>query len=95
MSRRTALVFAMATLALLVAPIVLGQAGFDLLRPTIDGGGSTDMSGGDYHMGATVGQSDAGSLSAGVFDLRGGFWIPRAGTLATSALYLPCLNPSN
>lgn len=42
---------------------------------SIDGGGVAFASGGGYRLGATIGQPDAGSLAAGAFALRGGFWI--------------------
>lgn len=42
---------------------------------TMDGGGVAFASAGGYRLGATIGQPDAGSLGAGSFTLRGGFWI--------------------
>jgi hypothetical protein len=42
---------------------------------SIDGGGVAFVNGGGYRLGATIGQPDAGSLGAGSFTLRGGFWI--------------------
>jgi hypothetical protein len=42
---------------------------------SIDGGGTAFVNGGGYRLGATIGQPDAGSLGAGTFTLRGGFWI--------------------
>jgi len=44
-------------------------------RYSFDGGGVAFVSGGGYRLGATIGQPDAGSLAAGAFTLRGGFWI--------------------
>jgi hypothetical protein len=41
---------------------------------TVDSGGSTSMSAGDYTLSGTAGQPDAGLLSAGSYDLAGGFW---------------------
>lgn len=41
---------------------------------SFDGGGLAFANGGGYRLGATIGQPDAGSLGAGGFTLRGGFW---------------------
>jgi len=40
---------------------------------TIDGGGGTS-SGGQYTLSGTIGQPDAGELTAGNYVLEGGFW---------------------
>ena len=42
---------------------------------TIDGGGVTFASGGDYELGGTMGQPDAGTLVGGEYTLKGGFWV--------------------
>lgn len=42
---------------------------------SFDGGGVAFVNAGDYRLGATIGQPDAGSLAGGAFTLRGGFWI--------------------
>ena len=39
---------------------------------TIGGGG--DCTGGDFELGGTAGQSDAGYMTGGDFELVGGFW---------------------
>src|SRR5438132_9182707 len=61
---------------LLIASSSFAQTGgsYDLTRNTIDGGGVTFSTGGSYRVGGTVGQPDAGTLSAGAFVLNGGFW---------------------
>ena len=41
---------------------------------TIDGGGVNAVSAGNFTLGATIGQPDAGQLGAGSFVLSGGFW---------------------
>jgi len=46
----------------------------DLSWHTIDGGGATFSSGGQFRVGATIGQPDAGVLAGGEFELVGGFW---------------------
>jgi hypothetical protein len=60
----------------LVASSSLAQTGgsYDLFRNTINGGGATFSTGDGYRLGSTVGQPDAGTLSAGAFVLKGGFW---------------------
>ncbi|MBN1865904.1 hypothetical protein JW916_01305 [Candidatus Sumerlaeota bacterium] len=63
-------------LTLLLAAVVSGVLGAEILRWTVDGGGSPELSGGDFGLSATVGQPDAGTLTGGVFTLTGGFWGP-------------------
>jgi len=46
---------------------------------TVDGGGGTST-GGTLALTGTVGQPDAGSLSAGSLEVRGGFWAPPGAT---------------
>jgi hypothetical protein len=48
--------------------------GYDLTWSTVDGGGETFSVGGDYSLGGTVGQPDAGVLEGGDYSLTGGFW---------------------
>jgi len=48
--------------------------GYDLTWSTIDGGGATFSSGGGYQLGGTMGQSDAGTMGGGNYELSGGFW---------------------
>jgi hypothetical protein len=48
---------------------------------TLDGGGATFAVGGGYRLGGTVGQPDAGLLSAGGYTLGGGFWGGGSGSL--------------
>jgi hypothetical protein len=66
----------LATLLLLVS-VVLVQGGCDLVWFTVDGGNS----GGPYTLNGTIGQSDAGVLSGGLYSLAGGFW---SGAIVTS-----------
>jgi hypothetical protein len=47
---------------------------YDLTWSTVDGGGYTFSAGGDYTLGGTVGQPDAGLLMGGDYTLNGGFW---------------------
>lgn len=46
----------------------------DISWYTIDGGGTTASSGGDFTLGGTTGQADAGISSGGIYAVRGGFW---------------------
>lgn len=49
---------------------------------TLDCGGVSFVTAGNLRLGATIGQSDAGTASGGTYTLRGGFWIGGlAGTL--------------
>ncbi len=47
---------------------------YDLSWYTFDGGGATFSSGGDFELGGSIGQPDAGVLTGGDFELIGGFW---------------------
>jgi len=68
--RLLALVLAM----LLFAGTVSAQGDYDLSWWTVDGGGHTFSSGGDYSLGGTIGQPDAGLLAGPGYQLSGGFW---------------------
>lgn len=50
------------------------RAQYDLSWFTIDGGGATFSTGGNFSLGGTIGQPDAGIMSGGTFTLTGGFW---------------------
>jgi hypothetical protein len=55
----------------------MAQSGgpYEIVSYTIDGGGTTETSGGAFSMGATIGQHDAGvTMSGGPYTLTGGFW---------------------
>ena len=41
---------------------------------TIDGGGASPSGGGQYALGGTIGQADAGTLTGAPYTLAGGFW---------------------
>jgi len=74
--RKTALFMSLIVLmAVLVTSFAVAQSGgtFDLSWSTIDGGGGVS-GGGDFALGGTIGQPDAGELSGGNFTLYSGFW---------------------
>jgi hypothetical protein len=56
--------------------MVVAQSGgdYDLSWNTVDGGGATFSIGGDYTLGGTIGQPDAGAMGGGDYSLSGGFW---------------------
>jgi hypothetical protein len=60
-----------------VSGITRGQ-NYDLSWHTVDGGGATFSTGGNFELGGTIGQHDASSFAApmagGSFSLVGGFW---------------------
>jgi hypothetical protein len=62
--------------ALLLASVALAQSGgdYDLTWNTVDGGGATFSTGGDYTLGGSIGQPDAGVLTGDDYALSGGFW---------------------
>lgn len=55
---------------------------------TVDGGGATSSAGGDYALGGTIGQPDAGLMTGGGYTLGGGFWGGGAVTVRHE-IYLP------
>ena len=58
-----------------VAPARAQSGGeYDLTWSTVDGGGYTFSAGGDYALGGTTGQPDAGEMAGGNYSLSGGFW---------------------
>ena len=62
-----------AILTLAFAPAALGQD-FDLSWWTVDGGGAMFSTGGEFSLGSTIGQHDAGAMTGGDFEMTGGFW---------------------
>jgi len=93
--KRAAILLALAAL-LLLASVALRQAqdvalaqsggGYDLTWNTVDAGGYTFSTGGDYSLGGTIGQPDAGVLTGGDYTLGGGFW---GGGAVEYKTYLP------
>ena len=81
----------LAFLVLVAAVPVLAQSGseYDLSWSTADGGGWTFSSGGDYVLGGTAGQPDAGLLTGGEYAVGGGFWGGGAVAAAGNAIYCP------
>ena len=53
---------------------------FDLSWYSIDGGGGSSSTGGDFELSGTIGQPDAGEMSGGDFTLAGGFWPGASGS---------------
>ena len=76
-------------LFLLLASVALAQSGegYNLTWSTVDGGGWTFSTGGDYSLGGTAGQPDAGPAMTGTgYILAGGFW---SGAGQPYRVYLP------
>lgn len=83
------LLFVLCSLAITGGILAQFDSGYDLSWNTVDGGGYTWSEGGDYALGSTIGQPDAGvALTGGDYTLAGGFW---GGTAAWYRLYLPLL----
>jgi hypothetical protein len=58
---------------ILAAAPALGQ--YDLSWFTLDAGGATYTTGGDFELSGTIGQADAGAvMTGGDYGLAGGFW---------------------
>ena len=87
--RRVTILLTLAVLFLL-AGSVLAQSGdsYDLSWWTVDSGGYTFSTGGNYTLGSTIGQPDAATLTGGDYTLGGGFW--GGGAVAVEyKVYLP------
>ena len=69
--RQARVVLALAAL-LLLASVVLAQGGFELSWWSVDGGGATASSGGDYSLAGSIAQPEAGALTGGGYSLEGG-----------------------
>jgi hypothetical protein len=89
---RTGLAIVVLGGTLLVTSVALAQSGdgYDLSWSTMDGGGYTFSSGGDYELGGTAGQHDAGCASGGDYTVCGGFW-PGSGAEKDYYGYLPLI----
>lgn len=62
-------------LLLLLCPYAWGDGEYELVWYTIDAGGVTSNSGGDYSLGGTIGQADTQTHAGGDYELRKGFWV--------------------
>jgi hypothetical protein len=73
---------------LLLAPIALAQSGdgYDLSWWTVDGGGETVNTVGNYTLNGTIGQPDAALWQDETYTLIGGFW---GGAAVERRIYLP------
>lgn len=81
-SREIRCLGSVATAALLsCAAAGAASAQLSVSRFTIDGGGGTRSTGGNFVVGGTIGQPDAGRLSGSSFTLNGGFWLGGGGTV--------------
>jgi hypothetical protein len=65
--------------------------GYDLAWHTVDSGGDTFSTGGDYSLGGTLGQPDAGLMEGEDYVLGGGFWGGGAVASAKYRIYLPLI----
>ena len=78
--KTTALLLGVGLLLLLTLPaLAQSGGGFDLSWHTVASGGGTFSSGGDYTLGGTIGQPEAGSMAGGDYMLSGGFWASVTG----------------
>ncbi len=74
---------------LLLAGTVAAQGDYDLSWWTVEGGGWTFSTGGDYSLGGAAGQPDAGLLNGEGYTLAGGFWPGGAVAAPGYIIYLP------
>jgi hypothetical protein len=90
---RTLLVALTILAALVVVSLAAAQSGqWDLAWYTIDGGGTISSSGDGFALSGTIGQPDTGSLSGGVYTLKGGFWgVMASSGPPSSTVYLPLI----
>lgn len=92
---RLSLTVAVLLTATITVSVALAQSGpLEIPWYTIDGGGTTAISGGDFVLAGTVGQADAGLSSGGIYAVHGGFWGIRPGLPIPSGdhqIYLPLI----
>ena len=90
MKRKWFLSLLLLVLAITLIGVVSVSAlvGYALDWWTVDGGGDTST-GGNYSLGGTIGQPDAGTSSGGTYALSGGFW--GGGAVAGHDLFLPLI----
>ena len=81
--------FTLGVLLVLTGAALAGSDTYDLSWWTVDGGGHVVSVGGDYSLGGTIGQPDAGLLEGGDYTLAGGFW--GGASAAQYKVYLPLL----
>jgi hypothetical protein len=75
MNLRTTVLSAAFVLALVPAAARAQSGGaYEITRSTHSGGGLIPVTGGEYALGGSIGQADAGVLAGGEFSLIGGFW---------------------
>lgn len=60
------------------SPTAAGPPDYDLSWHSVDGGGVTFSTGGEFEVSGTIGQPDAGVMAGGDFTLTGGFWFALA-----------------
>ena len=70
-------VAALGSIAIASAAVMAGPSGgaFEIVSYTIDAGGTSSTTGGNFELAGTIGQPDAGAeMTGGLFSLTGGFW---------------------
>ena len=74
-----ACVYAFCVSVFCVSPaLAQSDGGYVIKKNTIDAGGTTLHTDGNYRLGGTIGQHDAGDHAGGGYVLIGGFWSPAA-----------------
>jgi hypothetical protein len=93
--RRLFLLVVVILVTAITISVALAQSGpLELPWYTIDGGGTTASSGGDFVLSGTVGQADAGTSSGSIYAIQGGFWGVRSAVpfpAGDHQLYLPLI----
>ncbi len=51
-----------------------GEPGYEIVRSSVDGGGTMTSIGGQYELASTIGQPYAGVLASDNYGISGGFW---------------------
>ncbi|MCC7097769.1 MAG: hypothetical protein IT472_11375 [Thermomonas sp.] len=54
------------------------QGAIAMTRWSIDAGGTTSAIGGNFRLGASIGQPEAALASGGPYRLNAGFWVPES-----------------
>jgi hypothetical protein len=81
------LIFLVPVVLALLGAVAYAQVGggFDLSWSTVDGGGGTFSTGGNYSLGGTSGQPGAGAMQNGQWSVQGGFWVAASNATPTAS----------
>ena len=85
------ILFAAMLTATMLGPLsARADGGYSVNWWSVDsGGGNSRSAGGQYTLGGTIGQPDAGYTEGGDFSLQSGFWVSGIPGVGDFSIYLP------